>query len=285
MNSVQRTLKQQTASVLGKAGVFIVLAFFFIFAAFPLVWLFISSLKTNLELQISPFTLPKVLQWSNYGNALKMANLPALFLHSIYVAFGAVFLNLLVTSLAGFVLSREQFRGRELVYTLLTAGVLVPIISFMVPYFTLITRVKLYDNLIALIIVYASINIPVSIFLVTAFMRSIPKEMEEAAVIDGCTFVQRYTKIVLPLAQTGLVTAGTFCFIYAWNEFIMALLLTSSSSSRTLQLGIRFFTSQFVTDYTSMYAAIMISIIPSIALYTILHNRIISGLTAGAVKG
>jgi raffinose/stachyose/melibiose transport system permease protein len=252
MNSVQRTLKQQTASVLGKAGVFIVLAFFFIIAAFPLVWLFISSLKTNLELQISPFTLPKVLQWSNYGNALKMANLPALFLHSIYVAFGAVFLNLLVTSLAGFVLSREQFRGRELVYTLLTAGVLVPIISFMVPYFTLITRVKLYDNLIALIIVYASINIPVSIFLVTAFMRSIPKEMEEAAVIDGCTFVQRYTRIVLPLAQTGLVTAGTFCFIYAWNEFIMALLLTSSSSSRTLQLGIRFFTSQFVTDYTSM---------------------------------
>jgi len=285
MNSVQRTLKQQTASVLGKAGVFIVLAFFFTIAAFPLVWLFISSLKTNLELQISPFTLPKVLQWSNYGNALKMANLPALFLHSIYVAFGAVFLNLLVTSLAGFVLSREQFRGRELVYTLLTAGVLVPIISFMVPYFTLITRVKLYDNLIALIIVYASINIPVSIFLVTAFMRSIPKEMEEAAVIDGCTFVQRYTKIVLPLAQTGLVTAGTFCFIYAWNEFIMALLLTSSSSSRTLQLGIRFFTSQFVTDYTSMYAAIMISIIPSIALYTMLHNRIISGLTAGAVKG
>jgi len=225
------------------------------------------------------------MEWSNYGNALKMANLPALFLHSIYVAFGAVFLNLLVTSLAGFVLSREQFRGRELVYTLLTAGVLVPIISFMVPYFTLITRVKLYDNLIALIIVYASINIPVSIFLVTAFMRSIPKEMEEAAVIDGCTFVQRYTRIVLPLAQTGLVTAGTFCFIYAWNEFIMALLLTSSSSSRTLQLGIRCFTSQFVTDYTSMYAAIMISIIPSIALYTMLHNRIISGLTAGAVKG
>ena len=85
MNSVQRTLKQQTASVLGKAGVFIVLAFFFTIAAFPLVWLFISSLKTNLELQISPFTLPKVLQWSNYGNALKMANLPALFLHSIYV--------------------------------------------------------------------------------------------------------------------------------------------------------------------------------------------------------
>jgi raffinose/stachyose/melibiose transport system permease protein len=276
---------QRIGAIAGKILVFSVLTFFFLIAAFPLLWLFISSLKTNLELQVSPFTLPKVLQWINYENALKMANLPSLFLHSIYVAFGAVLLNLLVTSMAGFVLAREQFRGRELIYTLLTAGVLVPIISFMVPYFTLITRLKLYDKLIALIIVYGSINIPVSIFLVTAFMRSIPKEMEEAAVIDGCSFLQRYTKIVLPLAQTGLVTAGTFCFIYAWNEFIMALLLTSSSASRTLQLGIRFFTSQFVTDYTSMYAAIMISIIPSIALYTMLHNRIISGLTAGAVKG
>lgn len=276
---------QLVGPTVGKLGVFLVLGFFFLITVFPIVWLFISSLKTNLELQISPFSWPKVLQWTNYENALKMANLPSLFLHSLYVAFGAVFLNLLVTSMAGFVLAREQFWGRELVYTLLTAGVLVPIISFMVPYFTLITRVKLYDKLLALIIVYGSINIPVSIFLVTAFMRSIPKEMEEAAVIDGCSFLQRYTKIVLPLAQTGLVTAGTFCFIYAWNEFIMALLLTSSSSSRTLQLGIRFFTSQFVTDYTSMYAAIIISIIPSIALYTMLHNRIISGLTAGAVKG
>lgn len=279
------TSKAIFGRVAGKALIFLVLGFFFIIAAFPLVWLFISSLKTNLELQISPFSLPKVPQWSNYGNALQMADLPALFLHSIYVAFGAVFLNLLVTSLAGFVLAREQFRGREFIYTLLTAGVLVPIISFMVPYFTLITRVKLYDSLLALIIVYASINIPVSMFLITAFMRSIPKEMEEAAVIDGCSFLQRYTKIVLPLAQTGLVTAGTLCFIYSWNEFIMALLLTSSSASRTLQLGIRFFTSQFVTDYTSMYAAIMISIIPSIAIYTMLHNRIISGMTAGAVKG
>lgn len=271
--------------ILGKFGVFFVLVFFLVVALFPLIWMFISSLKTNLELQVSPFAFPKTAQWGNYRNALSMAKLPSLFLHSVMVAAGAVFLNLLVTSLAGFVIAREQFRGRELVHILLTAGVLVPIISFMVPYFTLITKVRLYDSLIALIIVYASINIPVSMFLITAFMRIIPRELEEAAVIDGCSFIQRYTKIVLPLARTGLVTAGTFCFIYAWNEFIMALLLTSSASSRTLQLGIRFFTSQFVTDYTSMYAAIMLSIMPSILLYTMLHNRIISGLTAGAVKG
>ncbi len=276
---------RSTAGPLGRVLKWIVLGFFLLVALFPLFWLALSSLKTNIELQASPFSLPAVIQWVNYANALTLAGLAGLFLHSIVVAAGAVILNLIVTSLAGFVLARESFRGRDAIHTLLTAGVLIPIISFMVPYFSVITKTGLYDKLTALIVVYAAINVPVSIFLVTSFMRSIPKELEEAAVIDGCSFFQRYSRVILPLARTGLVTSGTFCFIYAWNEFIMALLLTSSESSRTLQLGIRFFTSQFVTDYTSMYAAIVISVIPSILLYTTLHNRIISGLTAGAVKG
>lgn len=276
---------RSTVGPLGRVLKWIVLGFFLLVALFPLFWLALSSLKTNIELQASPFSLPAVIQWVNYANALTLAGLAGLFLHSIVVAAGAVILNLIVTSLAGFVLARESFRGRDAIHTLLTAGVLIPIISFMVPYFSVITKTGLYDKLTALIVVYAAINVPVSIFLVTSFMRSIPKELEEAAVIDGCSFFQRYSRVILPLARTGLVTSGTFCFIYAWNEFIMALLLTSSESSRTLQLGIRFFTSQFVTDYTSMYAAIVISVIPSILLYTTLHNRIISGLTAGAVKG
>lgn len=276
---------RSTVGPIGSVFKWIVLGFFLLVALFPLFWLALSSLKTNIELQASPFTLPAVVQWVNYANALKLAGLVGLFLHSILVAAGAVSLNLVVTSLAGFVLARETFRGRDAIHTLLTAGVLIPIISFMVPYFSVITKTGLYDKLTALMVVYAAINVPVSIFLVTSFMRSIPKELEEAAVIDGCSFFQRYSRVILPLARTGLVTSGTFCFIYAWNEFIMALLLTSSESSRTLQLGIRFFTSQFVTDYTSMYAAIVISIIPSILIYTTLHNKIISGLTAGAVKG
>lgn len=278
-------MRKRPASVAAGILKWTVLGFFLFVALFPLVWLGVSSLKTNIELQASPFSLPAVPQWGNYLNALRLADLPSLFVHSVLVAAGAVSLNLLATSLAGFVLSRESFAGRDLIHTLLTAGVLVPIISFMVPYFSVVTRLGLYDKLAALVVVYGAINIPVSIFLVTSFMRAIPKELEEAAVIDGCNFFQRYSRVILPLARTGLVTAGTFCFIYSWNEFIMALLLTSSSAARTLQLGIRFFTSQFVTDYTSMYAAIVISVVPSIALYASLHNRIISGLTAGAVKG
>lgn len=254
-------------------------------AVLPLIWLLISSLRTNLELQTSPFGWPEKLQWVNYSKALSMASLPRLLFNSILVASSTVILNSLVTSMGAFILAREQFRARDVLYTILTAGVLVPVISFMVPYFSLITRSGLYNTLLALILVYTAVNIPVSIFLVTAFMKSIPKELEEAAVIDGCNFFKRFSTIILPLSRSGIVTAATFCFIYSWNEFVMAMLLTSSIESRTIQLGIKFFSSQFITDYSSMYAAVIITIIPSIAGYAFLHDKIIGGLTAGGVKG
>ena len=262
-----------------------ILLFFLLVALLPLVWLFVNSFRSNLELQISSFGWPQKWLFSNYVKAMEMASLPRLFLNSVVASSSAVALNIIVASMAGFILSREFFKGRDTIYTVLTAGVLVPIIAFMVPYFSLISRSGLYNTLFALILVYASVNIPVSIFLVTSFMRSIPKELEEAAIIDGCSFTQRFTKIIFPLTQSGLVTAGTFCFIYSWNDFIMAMLLTSSIESRTIQLGIKFFSSQFITDYTTMFAAIILTIIPSIGAYMFLHNKIISGLTAGAVKG
>jgi len=254
-------------------------------ALLPLGWLLVSSLRTNLEIQTSPLGWPHKAQWGNYAKAISMGNLPRLFINSILVSLFAVVLNIAVTSLAGFVLSREQFRGRELLHTILTAGVLIPIIAFMVPYFTLITKIKFYDTLLALILVYGSVNIPVSIFLITAFMKSIPRELEEAAIIDGCSFAKRFFGIIFPLSQSGIATAGTFCFIYSWNEFIQALLLTNSLKARTIQLGIKFFTSQFITDYSSMYAALIITIIPGVAVYVFLHDKIIGGLTAGSVKG
>lgn len=254
-------------------------------ALLPFIWVIISSLRTNLELQVSPFGLPKVLQWGNYAQALQMASLPRLLLNSFVVAAFAVVLNVMITTMAAYVLSRETFKGRDAIYTALTAGVLIPVIAFMVPYFTLITKIGLYNNLIALVLVYTAVNIPVSIFLETSYMKSLPKEIEEAAIIDGCDFYKRFYYMMLPMSKSGMVTAGTFCFTYAWNEFTMAMLLTSSVGSRTVQLGVKFFTSQFITDYGSMYAAIVVTILPSVAIYAALHNQIIGGIAAGSVKG
>lgn len=262
-----------------------ILIFFLVVSLLPIFWLLINSFRSNLELQVSSFGWPERWLFSNYLRALQVASLGRLFFNSVVASSSSVMANILICSLAGFVLSREKFFGRDILYTILVAGVLVPILAFMVPYFWIISRLGLYNRILALVVVYTSVNIPVSTFLTTSFMRSIPKELDEAAIIDGCGFTKRFTKVIFPLSQSGLVTAGTFCFIYSWNDFIMAMLLTSSLESRTIQLGIRYFVSQFVTDYTSMFAAIIISIVPSIIAYIFLHNKIISGLTIGSVKG
>jgi raffinose/stachyose/melibiose transport system permease protein len=271
--------------IVAKTAKWGVLLVFLLLTLIPLLWLVLSSFKNNLELQTAPFKLPAVWKVSNYEEAIRISGLPLLFVHSIIISTVSTFLNLAVTSMGAFAFARERFRFQNALLNLMLAGVLVPIIAFMVPYFKIISGLKMYDSLQGLIVTYAAINIPISLFLVTGFMRSIPHELEEAGIIDGCSFWQRYSRIVMPLSKIGLVTAGTFVFLFSWNEFIYALLLTSSMKARTLQLGIRFFKSQFITDYTSMYAAIVLTVIPSIAVYIFFHERIIKGLTAGALKG
>jgi len=277
--------RKSTAAIIAKTAKWAVLLFFLIFTFLPLLWLFITSFKTNYELLTAPLSLPAKWQIQNYINAFQLSDLHLLFVHSVLVSALSTALNILVASMAAYVLSRYHFGFNNVILSILLAGILIPIIALMVPYFKLISRSGLYDSLLALILTYAAINIPISVFLVHGFMSAIPKELEEAAVIDGCSFLQRYSRIIFPLSKLGVVTAGTFVFLYSWNEFIYALLLTSSVRARTLQLGIRFFKSQFVSDYTSMYAALVITIIPSIVVYVLLHEKIIQGLTSGALKG
>ncbi|RKX89222.1 MAG: carbohydrate ABC transporter permease [Spirochaetes bacterium] len=283
--SIVRTNDQGKAQVLGNIAKWIVLIFFFTFTFIPLLWLLISSFKTNLELQLKPFAMPKIWQFTNYANAVKISGLPRLFLNSIMISTVSTGLTMIVTSMAGFVFSRERFPFRQGLLNLILAGVLVPIIALMAPYFRLTNALGIYDSIWALIFTYTAINIPISTFLLYGFMRTLPRELEEAAIMDGTGFVGRYWRIILPLTKPGMVTAGTFVFLFSWNEFIYAMLLTSRPAVRTLQLGIRFFTSQFFTDYTSMFAAIVLTMLPTIIIYIVLHEQIIKGMTSGALKG
>ncbi|MBN2050723.1 MAG: carbohydrate ABC transporter permease [Spirochaetales bacterium] len=260
------------------------LGFFFLYTLLPFLWLILSSFKTNYEFTTAPFSFPETWQFENYVKAIRISGLPRLFVNSLIVSVGSTALNLFVSSLGAFVFARERFRFQNLLLNIIIAGVLIPIIGLMVPYFKIITTLRLYDTKLGLIVTYAAINLPISVFLLYGFMKRIPRELEEAAVIDGCSFRQRYSRVIIPLSRMGLVTAGIFVFLYSWNDFIYALLLTSSVKARTLQLGIRFFVSQFFTDYTAMFAAIVITILPSIIIYIIFHDKIIHGLTSGSVK-
>ena len=264
----------------------ILIIFFALYTLFPLVWLVASSLKTNYEfLAGSPFSLPKIPQWQKYVNALSVAGLGRMLLNSVIVGIIATAANVIIASMSAYCLSRFRFNGRERLYTLFTAGILVPLNALMVPYFVIINKLGLYNTYGGMILLYCAIGIPMSTFLIRGLMDSIPMELEEAAYIDGCGFYGRFFHIILPLSRTGIVTAATFEFLTCWNEFVFANLIVSSEKLRTIQVGIRYFTNQFSTDYVSMYAAIMISIIPSILGYVLFQEQIISGMTSGAVKG
>ena len=283
--SANNKIDQYKSKTFQNAIMWIILGFFLFYTISPLVWLVISSLKTNGELMGAPLALPSKLQFQNYLNAFRVSGLGRLFLNSIIVSITATLLNVMISSMASYAIARHDFKGKEFIFTIISAGIMVPVSALMVPVFILIKNLGLYDSKLALILTYSAMGLPLSIFIIRGFMNTIPRELEEAGVIDGCNFYQRFYKIILPLSRAGIVTAITFQFLYCWNEFIYAMLLTSSQTNRTVQVGIRFFSNQFTTDYTSMFAAITISIIPAIAGYVLFQRQIISGLTSGAVKG
>lgn len=271
--------------LIGKIVKWFLLIFFAFYTLFPLLWLCVTALKTNKEYIASPFSLPAVPQIQNFINAWNSANLGLMIVNSITVAVVATVINVMVASMASYAISRFRFKGREAIFALFSAGIMVPLNAMMVPYFTIFSKIGLVDSLWALRILYAAINIPISTFIIRGFMDDFPMEIEEAAYVDGCGFYGRFFRIVLPLTKTGVVTAATFAFLTCWNEFVYANLLTSSPATKTIQIGIRYFTNQFSTDYVSMYAAIVIAIVPSIIIYMLFQEQIIAGLTAGAVKG
>ena len=262
----------------------IIISFVF-YAVFPFLWLVLASLKTNAELLNNPFALPEVFQFKNYSNAIQEAGLGRLIINSLVISTSATFLNILFSSMCAFAIARHTFWGNNVLFLMITAGILVPLNALIIPYFAIINFLNLYDTRIGLILVYCAVGLPVSTFILTELFKSIPKEIEEASYLDGCNFAARYFKIMLPLALPGLATAGTFQFILCWNEFIYAMLLTSSTDIRTIQFGISYFTNQFFSDYVGMFAAVVISIIPSITVFILFQEKVINGLTAGSVKG
>lgn len=263
----------------------IIIIIFVIYAVFPFLWLVLTSLKTNAELLDNPFSLPNKFQFKNYKEAVTSAGLGQLILNSLIISSIATVINIIFSSMFAYSISRHNFFGSNFLFLMVASGILVPLNALIIPYFAIINYLNLYDTRTGLILVYCAVGLPVSIYILMEFFKSIPKEIEEAAVMDGCNFLQRYIKIMLPLSVPGLMTAGTFQFILCWNEFIYAMLLTSSKNIRTIQFGISYFTNEFFSDYVSMFAAIVISIIPSITVFILFQERVITGLTAGAVKG
>jgi raffinose/stachyose/melibiose transport system permease protein len=209
----------------------------------------------------------------------------ALFVHSVLVVSLSVVIVLMVSAMAAYVLARLQFRLRRALLALIVAGLVVPTHVTLIPVYLLMTATGLYDTLWALIGPYVAFSIPSTVFILTDFMRQIPRELEESARIDGCGPMGTFFRVFLPLSRPALATLAIFNAVGFWNEFVFAFVLTASPSSRTLPVGVWDFQGQYAINVPVIMAMLTLSAFPILAVYVAAQKRVQSGMLAGAVKG
>ncbi|WP_102345982.1 carbohydrate ABC transporter permease [Bacillus sp. Marseille-P3661] len=263
---------------------YFIMLFVVLISVVPLLWVLLSSFKTNYEVLESAFSWPSNFSFESYVDAIRLTNLHNFFLNSLLVAVITTIVSLIIFSMAGYILARFEFKFRNLIYIVLSFSILIPTNSMLQPIYILINEMNLYDTKTGLIFVYTGLALPIALFLLRSYFKSIPKEMEESAYIEGAGFVKTFLLIILPMARPALASAGVLIFLSCWNEFLFALLLTSSPESRTLSLALNYLVQAFGSDYPALFATIIMIILPSIVVYIILQEQISSSLASGAVK-
>jgi len=252
---------------------------------YPLLIMIVSSLKTTAEIFESPLGLiPETIRWSNYVDAWNQANFGTYFRNSIFVGIVSVLLILFLGSMAAYVLARFSFPGNRAIYLLFLAGFMIPVRLAIVPLFIMMRDLSLLDTLWSLILVYVASGMPFTIFLLVNFFRHVPRDLEDAAVLDGAGPFQVYYQVMLPLVRPALATVGLFHFLNVWNDFFFPLIFIRSEELRTVPLGVSTFFGEYTNDWALLFAALSISIVPVIVVYLLASKQFISGLTAGAIK-
>ena len=248
-------------------------------------WVMLTSTKMNREIFADPFGLPNEFSLKNYVQAWNGAHISTYFWNSILVTLAAVACTLFFTATISYVISRFQFRGNVLLYGIFVIGLTIPLQSLMLPTFLKMESLGLRDNLLSLIIVYTAFAIPKSVFLLVGFMKGIPAQLEEAGIVDGCSYWGIFYKIILPISKPGLATVAIIEAIGAWNEYVYATVLISKDTLRTLPLGLANFQGEYMSQYGLIAAGTVITMVPVIVLYVIFQEQVVKGMVAGAVKG
>lgn len=258
-----------------------------LFSVFFVVWVVLASLKRNRELFGSPLSIPTSPQWGNFVKTWVNNRFGDYFLNSLLVTSVSVVAILIVAVPAAYVLSRGRFRGRAALSSFFAFGMGVPFPLLFVPLFVMMASMRLADTLTGLTIVYVALSIPFTIYVLEGFFSSLPSELESAAVIDGCSDVQVFRHVMLPLAMPGVATVAILNFVGLWNEYQLSLVLINSPENRTLSLGIySLITSMQYSggDWASLFAGVTIVMVPTLILFVILSEKMISGITMGGVK-
>ncbi|MFD2672670.1 carbohydrate ABC transporter permease [Marinicrinis sediminis] len=266
-------------------GIFyVILISHLLITGYPFIWMFISSFKTNKEYYGDPWGLPAEWQLENFVKAWNEGINDFLF-NSTYITFFSVLGTLFVATLVSFYLARRPFKGSGWLLGFFLLAMLIPVQSTLIPLYVMITNLGLYDTFWALFFPYIGFGMPVAVFLIYGFFKQLPGEMEEAAMMDGCTIYGVFWRIFLPLSKPILATVTILSAFSIWNEFVFPLVMISSDSLKPLPLGLMKFRGNFSAEYGTMSASLVISTLPIIVLYLFLQKHITKGVAAGAVKG
>lgn len=252
--------------------------------AMPMYFTILSSLKTKLAIFSDPFAWPEVVQWSNYLVAWREASMGQYFFNSILQAGATVLILALLSSMAAYELSRFNFKINRFLILFFSLGMMIPIHTILVPVAYLIGVLDLKNNILALILIYVTFNLSFSILVMANYMKGINPSLEEAAVMDGASHFQIYSKVMLPLAMPALSTISIFNFLGAWNNIIFPLLFINDRKLKPVSLGLLNFNGERGSDYGPLMAAIVITVALPTILYLLFQEKVESGLAAGAVK-
>lgn len=254
---------------------------------YPFVWNFLASFKSNTEFLTDPFSLPQQLHFDNYVRALVKSNMADYFLNSIFlVVFSTALLIVFVVPIS-YVLTRFRFLGSKMILNIYMACIFIQATYIMVPLFLQVNSFGMLDNRVMLGVIYAVLQFPFGIFLLSGFLRSVPRDYEEAAKIDGCGNMGVLVRIITPLVRPGIVTVSMLSAMGFWNEYPLALVLIQSDSKKTLPVGLAnlFEVQRYATDWSALFAALIIVLIPTIILFVIGQKQLLQGISAGGIKG
>lgn len=276
--------KQQKGS-LAKALIYLLLAVLTASYLYPVVWMGLNSLKSTSEIFENPWGFPGKAVWENYRTAWTVGKIGVYFFNSVLIVTASLGLIVLLSSTAAFAIKRLRWKGSDLVLGFFSIGLMIPLHTVLLPLFIWFTKAHLINTRLSLIIAYSAFNLPVAILILSGFFGSIPRELEEAAIVDGCSIVQVFWKIILPISKSALLVVCIFSFVTIWNELLVALIFVSDPSKMTLPVGLVSFKGEYATTFAPLLAAVVITMVPSIIIYSALSDRIIEGMTAGAIKG
>lgn len=282
-----RKKASDTYGMLIRGFIYLVLFIWSVVVIFPMAWVVVSSVKTSGEIFMSPWMPPAQIQLDNFVRAWSKAFIGQYLANTLIVVIPAIFFTLLFSSMAGYVLARFQFPGNRLIFYAFLGGMLFPVMLALVPLFFLLNSMQIINTHFGLMLVYVAYSLPFTVFFMTGFLKTLPNELLEAAIIDGAGHFQLFFYIVLPLAKNGLVSMGIFNFLGQWNQYILPLVLLTDSTKYVLSQGLAFLSQQqrYQNDWSGLFAAIVIIMVPTLIVYILFQNQIQRGLTVGALKG